>query len=64
MESEKSRWVVAWVYEGVGGGKGHIQESRKGKKNFKEWLYVHYLHCGDSFPGVFHMSKLTKLYTY
>lgn len=35
MESEKSRWVVAWFYEGVGGGKGHIQESRKGKKTLR-----------------------------
>ena len=58
METEKSRWVVAWVYEGVGGGKGHIQESRMDKRNFEKWLCVHYLHSGDTYPGVFTRQNL------
>ena len=27
--------MVAWVYEGVGGEKGHIQESRMGKETLR-----------------------------
>lgn len=58
MDSEKSRWVAAWVYEEVGSGKGHIQESRMGKRDFEEGWYAHYLHCGVSFLSVFTCQNL------